>query len=151
MSIPAIIISRADRKRLTDIAVEAIDCPRPVPTGAILLGELARAKIVDKAKLPASVVAMHSAVLIRDDISGGLSRVTLVYPGEDDPAAGRISVLTPLGAALIGLSEGDTISWCTLTGDPRKVTVVRIVRPGHAASRPARTPGRRPTRKEERG
>ena len=52
--------------------------------------------------------------------------VRLVYPGEEDTDIGRVSVLTPIGAALIGLSEGQSIRWRSALGDWRDLTVLRI-------------------------
>jgi regulator of nucleoside diphosphate kinase len=52
--------------------------------------------------------------------------VTLVYPGEADIGQGRISVLTPVGAALIGLSKGQSIDWATRTGETRRLTVIEV-------------------------
>ena len=69
---------------------------------------------------------MHSVVEYRDEVTGEVRRATLVYPGEEDLDAGRISVLTPVGAALIGLSEGQSMEWQGATGGRRKVKVRRV-------------------------
>ena len=72
------------------------------------------------------IVTMHSEVEYRDEVTGEVRRTTLVYPGEEDSDARRTSVLTPVGAALIGLSEGQSIEWEGPTGGRRKVTVQRV-------------------------
>ena len=52
--------------------------------------------------------------------------MTLVYPGEADIEQGKISILTPIGAALIGLSKGQSIDWATRTGEIRRLTVLEV-------------------------
>lgn len=71
---------------------------------------------------------MGSVVELRDETMGKVQAVTLVYPGNADISQGR-SVLTPIGAALIGLSAGDCITWETRTGELRQLTVLRICEP----------------------
>ena len=68
----------------------------------------------------------------RDETTGREQTVTLVFPGEADIALGRVSVLTPIGVALLGLAEGASSSWDTLQGETRRLTVVRVA----PASRP---------------
>ncbi|GEP07041.1 hypothetical protein MOX02_50790 [Methylobacterium oxalidis] len=58
--------------------------------------------------------------------------VTLVYPGEADIGQARISVLTPVGAALLGLSKGQSISWTTRTGAGKQLTVLDVREPAFA-------------------
>ena len=58
--------------------------------------------------------------------SGQAKHVTLVYPTAADVAAGRISVLTPVGAALIGLSAGQSMAFETPSGEPRSLTVLEV-------------------------
>jgi regulator of nucleoside diphosphate kinase len=60
-------------------------------------------------------------------VTGVVRRLTLVYRGEDDPERGLHSVLTPVGAALIGLTEGQSIRWETLKGSWRSLTLLRVV------------------------
>jgi regulator of nucleoside diphosphate kinase len=129
MNLPPVIISVSDRDRLAATAVEAMCRPQTPPVAATLLSELARARIVADKEFPRSAVRMHSRVEIRDDINKRLSCVTLVFPEEQENTEnGRISVLTPLGTALIGLSEGASMSWSTATGYRSSITVLRIVR-----------------------
>ena len=74
-------------------------------------------------------VGIGSEVQFRDDTTGNIQTLTLVYPGDADIAQSRISVLTPVGAALIGLSAGDSITWETRTGEVRQLTVLKICEP----------------------
>jgi regulator of nucleoside diphosphate kinase len=68
-------------------------------------------------------------VEFRDDTTGKVQTVTLVYPEDADISKGRISVLTPIGTALIGVRAGDSISWETRTGDLRRLTVLQVREP----------------------
>ena len=72
------------------------------------------------------VVTMGAQVDFWDDTTGQERRVTLVYPDEADLAAGRLSVLSPVGAALIGLSVGQSIEWETPSRGWRSLTVLRV-------------------------
>jgi regulator of nucleoside diphosphate kinase len=69
---------------------------------------------------------MGSFVEFRDDESGRVRTVQLVFPADADMEADRISVLTPIGAALIGLSEGQSIEWRTRGGDWKTLTVLKV-------------------------
>jgi regulator of nucleoside diphosphate kinase len=71
---------------------------------------------------------MGSTVEFRSD-TGQQRRVTLVYPGEADFAQGRISILTPIGAALIGLSPGQSIAWTSRDGRQHRLTVLSVAQP----------------------
>jgi regulator of nucleoside diphosphate kinase len=72
---------------------------------------------------------MGGVVEFRDDMTGKVQTVTLVYPGDADISQGRISVLTPIGTALIGLGVGDSITWETRIGELRQLTVLKIREP----------------------
>lgn len=126
MMLPSLAISDADRERLISVARAALRSDRPPSAASMLLSEIGRARIVAKESLPKEVVAVHSTVEIQDNINNSFKRLRLVYPEDVAGDPMEVSVLTPLGAALIGLSEGDSISWCTATGDLRSVTVLRV-------------------------
>ncbi len=68
---------------------------------------------------------MGSEVEFRDDSTGKVQTVTLVFPGDADIAERKISVLTPVGTALIGMRAGDSITWEARDGDLRRLTVLR--------------------------
>ena len=85
-----------------------------------LLSEIERATVVPTHAVPANVVQMGSTVEFTTE-EGVSRRITLAFPGQADITAARISVLTPIGAALIGLSEGQSIVWLT-SGWPRAAT-----------------------------
>jgi regulator of nucleoside diphosphate kinase len=91
----------------------------------MLLGEVARATIVAEEALPAEVVVVPSEVEIHDNMTNTRRLLRLVYPEETALDSNSVSVLTPLGASLIGLSVGDSIDWCTAARDRRSITVLR--------------------------
>lgn len=122
-----ITIARPDYLRLLDLAWAAR--AQSPAVGEFLLEEVERARIVEPESVPATVVTMGALVEFRDERTGAQRSVTLVYPGEQDIELGRISVLTPVGAALIGLSEGQSIEWRTPAGEERSLTVLRVVQP----------------------
>ena len=118
---PAIVVSSVDQERLTQLALDALH--RAPDVAAELLAEMERAEVVDS--VPASIVKMGSAVTFADD-EGRRKDVTLVYPGRADIGVGRLSILTPIGTALIGLAEGQSIAWTTRDGRRRSLTVVSV-------------------------
>lgn len=118
---PAILVGADDQQRLTMLALDALQRVPDVATE--LLAEMERAQVVNA--VPASVVQMGSRVtFVADD--GRERSVVLVYPGQADIGVGRISILTPIGTALIGLSEGQSITWTTRDGRRRRLTVQRV-------------------------
>jgi regulator of nucleoside diphosphate kinase len=97
-----------------------------------LAGELDRAIVVGREELPADVVAMHSSVMFEDIRNGTVREVTLVYPSAADAAAGKLSVLAPIGAALLGLRVGDTIEWPLPNGRTAKIKILTVAQPQRA-------------------
>jgi regulator of nucleoside diphosphate kinase len=133
MDLPPITLSTFDSERLERLAVAAADkFPR---TADFLAREIGRANVVDSAHLLPGLITMGSKVEYRDDTTGQVRRVTLVFPHEADLNTGKISVLTPIGAALIGLSVSQTIEWQSPAGGWRALTILRVSAP--AAAHPA--------------
>src|SRR5262245_37667149 len=93
----------------------------------ILEAELDRARVVLWDDLPQDVVTMHSRVLSEDVDTGERRELVLVYPEEADVQRSRISVLAPVGTALLGLSAGQSISWPVPGGRMRTIRVVSVV------------------------
>ncbi|MDM9644822.1 nucleoside diphosphate kinase regulator [Rhizobium sp. S163] len=120
---PSIAIARSEHERLTKLA-EAFAVRTPEVSDE-LLTELERARVVDDAKIPGDVVRMGSSLRYTSDLGEDRS-VTLVYPGDADIAAGRISIMTPIGAALIGLSPGQSIDWRARDGRVHRLTVQKV-------------------------
>jgi regulator of nucleoside diphosphate kinase len=123
---PSITISSRDYDQLERIAMAGIRTRRHAYVAQFLADELERAAVLPLPQMSEKVVKIYSDVTFRDDATCKFRRVTLVYPGEEDVALGRISLLTPIGAALIGLSEGQTIGWRTATGEPHRLTVMKV-------------------------
>ncbi len=107
-------------------------CPeRAGPMPGLATGfssEIERAQTASPDKIGADVVTMGAHVTFADEASGQKRVVQLVYPGEADIEAGRISILTPIGAALIGLSVGQSILWPDRAGKERALTILEVRR-----------------------
>jgi regulator of nucleoside diphosphate kinase len=107
-----IMISTPDRERLEGlITVAQARAGQCSEYREALHGELWRARIVKPADVPPDLITMNSTVRLRDLDTDEMEIYTLVYPPEADASAGRISVLAPIGTAIIGYREGDTIAW----------------------------------------
>jgi regulator of nucleoside diphosphate kinase len=96
---------------------------------AMLLAEIERAETHTAETLPPGVVTMGAVVSFVDEGSGAQRSVTLVYPREADIAAGRISILTLVGAGLIGLSQGQIIRWPDRSGRERHLRIESVQPP----------------------
>lgn len=83
---------------------------------ASLDAELGRARVVPFGRVPPDVVTMGSTVRLLDVGTGATRTYTLVYPGSADISENRISVLAPVGTAIIGQREGDTVEWSVPAG-----------------------------------
>ncbi len=122
-SVPQIIVSNADYERLTDLATASLE--RLPEVAQELLSEMDRAKVVQDGSVPDDVVRMGSTVTFRSD-DGQTRTLKLVYPADESLDEHRISVMTPVGAALIGLSEGQSISWTARDGKHHRLTVETV-------------------------
>lgn len=126
-NLPPITLTTEDSDRLRRLAdAAAAKFPR---TAEFLAREVDRAELIDDAGTTQTLVTMGSEVVYRDDETGKTRWVTLVYPDEADLDAGKISVLTPIGAALIGLSVNQSIEFETPTGAIRSLTVMSVRKP----------------------
>lgn len=103
-----ISITAPDYRRLSRLVADLGRFTPSAFSGAETLAELLDAgRIVLPEGIPGDIVTMNSRVLYEDIEAGGLREVTLSYPEDADPARGRISVLSPVGAALLGLAAGE--------------------------------------------
>ncbi|WP_042446225.1 nucleoside diphosphate kinase regulator [Azospirillum sp. B510] len=125
---PPILLTATDHDRLSAL-VEAVSERLP-EVYAYLTVELERAAVIEEGELATGVVTMGARVAFRDEVTGQERTVTLVYPRDADLAACRVSVLTPIGAALIGVAEGQSITWYTREGEAKILTVLAVERPG---------------------
>jgi len=126
---PPLLIAAEEYDRLRALAMSALD-QLPEIAGT-LLEEVERATVLPVAELPADVVRLGSQVTYQDERSGSIRTVRVVLPHEADISAQRVSVLTPIGAALIGLREGQRMRWTLAAdGEERHLRVVRVMAPG---------------------
>ncbi|NLV25446.1 MAG: nucleoside diphosphate kinase regulator [Deltaproteobacteria bacterium] len=94
--------------------------------------ELGRAEIVDPKKIPPDVITMNSRVRLLDIDSEEEKVYTLVFPHDADPKENKISILAPIGTALLGYRVGDIITW-QVPGGTRQFKVVEIIYQPEAA------------------
>lgn len=118
---PPITLTPDDYKRLSLLA-RAAETKMP-DMASVLAEELERAHVLADGH-HSQTVRMGSEVCFRDDATGTVQTATLVYPDGADISQGKISVLTPVGAALVGLSAGSSITWKTRSGEIRRLTVL---------------------------
>lgn len=120
---PAIFIPAVDHDRLLAMAEGAARYEPEV--AEFLLRELDRASIIVSPRAKRAV-KKGSHVRFRDESTGRIRNVQLVYPAQADATVGRISVLTPVGAALIGLSADQTMRWRDRTGKTKSLTILQV-------------------------
>lgn len=94
--------------------------------------EVSRAQVVDPLKVPPTVITMNSRVKLRDLDTGEEMDFTLVFPREADIDRGRLSVISPVGTAILGYTEGDTIEWKVPSGR-RRIKIEKILYQPEAA------------------
>ena len=120
---PRITLTAKDYERLVLLTRAAAE--RTPEVASTLADELDRAHVLANQDRGRSV-CMGSVVEFQDDTTGKVQTVTLVYPGEADILQRKVSVLTPVGTALIGLAANDSITWETRTGELRQLTVLKV-------------------------
>ena len=123
---PKIRISQSDHARLSALA--STFAARNPEASDELLAELERARVVADGWVYSGTVRMGATVTFKPD-SGDRKTVTLVYPGEADISAGKVSILTPIGTALIGLSAGQSIMWTARDGRQHELLVLGVSHP----------------------
>jgi regulator of nucleoside diphosphate kinase len=130
---PDIALTAEDHRRLTELAHAGSGAASTVAD--YLLGELDRASVVPSGQLPPDVVRMGSTVRYRTGDADS-REVTLVFPAEADIDRNRVSVLTPIGAALIGLRKGQAITCRTRDGRNQMLTVLQVTPPERGEPEP---------------
>lgn len=130
-----IVITRADAAKLRELIATPGRAGRDQDHVQELSAELERARIADAAEVSADLIGIHSQVRVLDLENGTRRELTLVLPPESDPAHGRISVLAPLGTALLGYRAGDEVEW-QMPGGLRRVRIEHVGPPRPAPHAP---------------
>lgn len=120
---PPLKIDAAYLPFLQNIALQAM--PHAPDVARRLYDELDRADVVPSGEMPADVVTLGSLVTYRDESCGSIRSIKLVAPGDADLSRARISIVSPIGAALIGLAEGQSMEW-EIGGEIRSLYVIRV-------------------------
>ena len=121
---PAIRISKSDYDLIANYAT-SLEARSPA-LARTLFDEIDRATVCPADKLPLGVVTLGSEVSYLDDSTGAVRRVQLVMPGKADIDDGKVSILTPMGAGLIGLKAGQSIDWPCPDGRPRVLKILEV-------------------------
>jgi regulator of nucleoside diphosphate kinase len=124
-----VILTKADYEKLSSLLMSA----KP-EIAELLEEELGRASIVSDGELPRDVVSMNSKVSFKDLDTGKELIITLVYPHDADIGENKISILAPIGAALIGLRVGQVIRWPVPSGKEKRLQVVAVLFQPESAS-----------------
>ncbi|HEX8821945.1 MAG TPA: nucleoside diphosphate kinase regulator [Archangium sp.] len=118
---PRIVVTSSDMERLRTL----IDTTAGDKADA-LDAELTRAVVVEPTEVPPDVVTMNSRVVYQDEESNETREVTLSYPKDASLEQGRVSVLAPVGAALLGLSVGQEIDWLVPGGRHKRLRILAV-------------------------
>ena len=120
-----IVVTRSDFQRLTSLLTSGL-ASRFAKHVESLARELSRARIVPAAAIAANVVTMNSTVAYANE-QDLPSKVTIVYPWDASPNRGSVSVFAPLGTALLGMREGQSIEWTNPSGRKHRWTVLSVL------------------------
>jgi regulator of nucleoside diphosphate kinase len=128
-----IVLSSPDARRLRSILGSRRGSIRDRAHLEDLYEEIEQARIVDEDHIDPNVVTMEAKVRVRDSETGAFADYVVVPPDRAELSAGRISVLAPLGTALLGYREGDEVEW-QMPGGVRRLRIERVSQPERAAS-----------------
>lgn len=124
---PAITVTTADHAMLSRIAAGAANTMPDL--AAELTNELDRARILPEGRVSHDHARIGSQIVYRDETTKRESTITLVWPEYADIEKNRISVMTPIGVALIGMAAERSIDWTTRSGDVKRLTVLEVREP----------------------
>jgi regulator of nucleoside diphosphate kinase len=130
-----IVLTRPDLERLRGILGSRNGSPRDREHFLDLREEIDRARIVGAEEVTPVVVTLQSEVRVRDSETGIPSDYTVVSPAHADVRSGHVSVLAPLGTALLGYREGDEVEW-QMPGGVRRLQIERVRQPRRIAAVP---------------
>jgi regulator of nucleoside diphosphate kinase len=135
MTTQTIQITQSDFNKLQDLLHrESAVRPEDKSCRQALSRELLRAKIKPADEIPSDVITLHSCARLRDLASNDVLELTIVLPGEVDVEKGRISILAPLGTAMLGYRRGDAFEW-NLPGGQSRFQVEEILFQPEAAEK----------------
>ncbi len=112
----SILVTKSDFARLRRLA-----------SHPSLAAELEKAVVIDSRRIPPDVVTMNSRVRFEDQSTGAVRDVTIVFPDQAEASQGKVSVLAPIGTALLGLSVGESILWPFPDGSTRSLRVLDLI------------------------
>lgn len=124
---PAITVTAGDHAMLSRIAAGAANTMPEL--AAELTHELDRARILPEGRVSPDHARIGSQIVYRDESTKRETTVTLVWPQDADIEKNRISVMTPIGVALIGMAAERSIDWTTRSGDVKRMTVLEVREP----------------------
>ncbi len=130
LNAPEIIVTSMDFDRLSALLASVSN---QGDAAERLEQELGRARIVPGAQVPGDVVTMNSRIEFEDVETGVRQELALVYPHQADIVASRVSVLAPIGSALLGLRCGQVIEWPLPGNRSKRIRVLRLVYQPEAA------------------
>ena len=119
-------VTSADFQRLQSL-IDSRLSSRDADAAEALADELDRAEVVAAERIAGNVVTMNSRVIFEDQQTSERREVSLVYPPDSDVEHGRISVLAPIGTALLGLTVGQAIEWPMPGGQVKRLRIVEVV------------------------
>jgi regulator of nucleoside diphosphate kinase len=120
-----LLVTETDLERIQRL-IELHSGGRNAALLEMLEQELARAQVTSAQEVPADVVTMNSTVIYEDKETGARREVTLCYPPDARSDEGRISVIAPIGSALLGLSVGQSIEWPVPGGRTRRLRIIAV-------------------------
>ena len=123
---PGIVVNKSDHARLLQLANGLLD--RKPDMAEELLSEPERARVVERGEMLQTTVQMGSTIEYQNQ-DGQIRTLTLVYPADADIAQGKVSILTPVGTAVLGLRAGQTMEWVAADGRSSTLTVVSVQAP----------------------
>lgn len=115
------LLTELDHRRI-DLLLTRTDAQRFVELHSLLDD----ADVVPAPEVPADVVTMYSQLVVEDPDGSNRRQLTLCYPNDADAAAGQVSVLSPIGCALLGRRRGDEVVWTTPTGATQRLRIVDV-------------------------
>lgn len=124
---PAITVTATDHAMLSRIAAGAAHTMPEL--AAELTYELDRARILPEGRVSADHAHIGSEIVYRDESTKRETTLRLVWPQDADIEKNRVSVMTPIGVALLGMAAGRSIDWTTRSGDVKRLTVLEVREP----------------------